>query len=94
MATTRKSTTAAPSTKALADRARTTADKAVAVAKRSTAANIDSYEKSVQSFVDFEHKVADALDVEPISSITNAYAELAREIGTAQASAARTLLRV
>jgi hypothetical protein len=94
MTTTSKSTSAGPNAKAIADHARSTADKVVAGAKRATAANIDSYEKSVQSLVDFEHKLADGFDVEPISSITNAYADLTREIGTAQASAARTLLRV
>jgi hypothetical protein len=96
MATTKNGTASrrTTSTQGAVDQAKTIADKALAVSKRTTAANIDSYERSVRTFVDFEHKVADAIDVEPISSITNAYAELTREIGTVQASAARSLLRV
>jgi hypothetical protein len=93
MATTTKSTPKPPNAE-FVERARTVTDEAVGNARRATAASIDSYEKSVQRVVDLEHKVADVFNVEPIVTATTAYADLTRDIATAQAAAARTLLRV
>lgn len=80
--------------RAFGKQARSVADKALGAGRRAAAVNIESYERTVGTWVDFEHKVADAVEVEPLSTITTAYAELTRDIAVAQASAVRTLLRV
>ncbi len=54
---------------------------------------VDAYEKSGLSIADFQGKVAKAAPVEWFSTVLDAQADFTRTVVTAQASAARDLLK-
>jgi hypothetical protein len=87
-------TAAKKSSASTKDRIATLTKPLVETPRRAGSAWIDSYEKQVDIVTSFQGKIADVVNIEPVASMTSAYADLTRDLTAAQVSVARSLLRV
>lgn len=76
-----------------AQRIRELTERFIEAAKKAGNASLDSYEKSLQSLVDFEERAAGASQLEWVSSIAQAHARFVQEVSVAYVSAAREMLK-
>ena len=65
----------------------------IEAAKKAGNASLDSYEKSLQSLVDFEERAAGASQLDWVSSIAAAHAKFVQDVSAAYVSAAREMLK-
>jgi hypothetical protein len=63
------------------------------VAKKGGNASLDAYESALQNLVDFQKQVADASQLEWVSSIAQAHAKFLQDVSSAYVSAARDMLK-
>jgi hypothetical protein len=76
-----------------ARRIRELTERFIEAAKKAGNASLDSYEKSLQSLVDFEERAAGASQLDWVSSIAAAHAKLVQDLSAAYVSAARDMLK-
>ena len=90
MTTQTKSTTEAEAT---ANRIRDLNEQVLEVGRNAGVSFLDVYEKSVKTFADYQDKVADSSQVEWVSNLAHAQAELTRGVAKVYASTARGLIK-
>ena len=56
-------------------------------------ASLDTYEKALQSLVDFEQKAATASQLEWVSAVASAHAKFVQDVSAAYVTAAREALK-
>jgi len=61
--------------------------------RKTTATVLDAYESTLKSFADYQDKVAETSQVEWVSSLAHAQAELTRGVAKVYASTARGLIK-
>jgi hypothetical protein len=76
-----------------ADRLRDLNEKLIETAKKSGGASLDAFEKGLSSFVDLQHKAADATQLEWVTTIVKAQTGFLSEISAAYTTAAREALK-
>lgn len=76
-----------------AERVRALNEKLIALAKKTGHASLDSYEKALQSLVEFEQQVAGASQIDWINTVVKAQTSFLSEISAAYTSAAREALK-
>ena len=76
-----------------AERIRELTERFIEAAKKAGNASLDSYEKSLQSLVDFEERAAGASQLDWVSSIAAAHAKFVQDVSAAYVSAAREMLK-
>jgi len=62
-------------------------------AKAAGNASLDSYEKSLETLVDFQERAANATQLEWVSTIASAHAKFVQDVSQAYVSAAREMLK-
>jgi hypothetical protein len=77
----------------VAQRIRELTERFIEAAKKAGNASLDSYEKSLQSLVDFEERAAGASQLDWVSSIAAAHAKFVQDVSAAYVSAARDMLK-
>lgn len=81
-----------PAVEETIERFRTLNDKVVESGKTVSGVILDTYEKALQNVLKFETQVADASEVELVSSVAKAHVDFVTEISTAYTKAARSLI--
>jgi DNA-binding ferritin-like protein len=76
-----------------AERYRAINEKLVETCKKTAHAALDSYEQTVGSYVDFRQQLAQATQLEWISTVVKAQNDFATEVNAAYLSAARDVLK-
>jgi len=76
-----------------AQRIRDLTEQFIDAAKKAGNASLDTYEKSLQSLVDFEERAAGASQLDWVSSIAAAHAKFVQDVSAAYVSAARDMLK-
>ena len=62
-------------------------------AKKAGNASLDTYEKSLQSLVDFQEQAAGASQLDWVTSIAQAHAKFVQDVSSAYVAAAREMLK-
>ena len=65
----------------------------IVTAKKSGVASLDAYEKALTTLVDFQQKVADASQLDWLSTVVEAQTDFVTEVSAAYTSAAREVLK-
>ena len=78
---------------AAAERYRAINEKLVETGKKTANAALDGYEKTVASYVDFRQQLAQATQLDWVSTVVKAQNEFVTEINAAYLSAARDVLK-
>ena len=76
-----------------AERYRAINEKLVETGKKTANAALDGYEKTVASYVDFRQQLAQATQLDCVSTVVKAQNEFVTEINAAYLSAARDVLK-
>lgn len=76
-----------------AERVRALNESFIEAAKKSGATSLDSYEKALQSLVDFQKQVAATTELDWVNTIVKAQTDFVTEISAAYTSAARSFLK-
>ncbi len=76
-----------------AERYRAINEKLVETGKKTANAALDGYEKTVASYVDFRQQLAQATQLDWVSTVVKAQNEFVTEINAAYLSAARDVLK-
>ena len=76
-----------------AERYRAINEKLVEACKKTAHAALDSYEQTLDSYVDFRQQLAQATQLEWISTVVKAQNDFATEVTAAYLSAARDVLK-
>ena len=76
-----------------ANRIRELTERFIEGAKKAGNLTLDTYEKSLQSLVDFEEQAAGASQLEWVQSIAQAHAKFVTDISNAYVKAARDMLK-
>ena len=76
-----------------AERYRAINEKLVETCKKTANAAIDSYEQTVASYVDFTQQLAQATQLEWVSTVVKAQNDFVSEVNAAYVSAARDVLK-
>jgi pantothenate kinase type III len=76
-----------------AERYRAINEKLVETCKKTANAAIDSYEQTVASYVDFTQQLAQATQLEWLSTVVKAQNDFVTEVNAAYVSAARDVLK-
>ena len=76
-----------------AERYRAINEKLAETGKKTASAALDSYEKTITSYVDFRQRLAEATPLDWITTAVKAQIEFLSEVNTAHISAARDLLK-
>jgi hypothetical protein len=76
-----------------AQRIRDLTERFIEAAKKAGNASLDTYEKSLQSLVDFEERAAGASQLDWVSSIAQAHAKFVQDVSAAYVSAAREMFK-
>jgi hypothetical protein len=82
-----------PSPDEVAQRIRELTERFITAAKQAGNASLDTYEKALQSLVDFEEKAAGASQLDWVTSIAAAHAKFMQDVSAAYVSAAREMLK-
>jgi hypothetical protein len=75
-----------------AERVRELNERILASTKKAGTVTVDSYDSALHTFADYTEKIGAASPIEWVSTITQAQADLTRDLATAYTKAARTLL--
>ena len=75
-----------------ADRIRALNERLIESSKAAGNTTLDAYEKALKSLVDFEEKVAGAIQLEWVSALAQTHAAFVRDVSAAYTRAARELL--
>lgn len=75
-----------------ADRVRDLNERVMESVRKAGNATIDTYERALESVAEFEQKVGEASPIELVTTITQAQANLTRDLGKAYVAAARSLV--
>lgn len=67
-------------------------DRILDASRKMTGAYLDGVERSVAGMTDFERKLGDQVQIEPVGTALSAHAKLTDEITSASLSAARELI--
>ena len=86
-------TKSANEAEATADRIRDLNEQVLEFGRNAGASFLDAYEKNVKTFADYQDKVAETSQVEWISNLAHAQAELTRGVAKVYASTARGLIK-
>ena len=73
----------------VAQRIRELTERFIDAARKAGNASLDTYEKSLQSLVDFEERAAGASQLDWVSNIAQAHAKFVQDVSAAYVSAAR-----
>ena len=71
---------------------RDTGDRLVAAGRTGTAVYLDGIEKTVAGFAAFERKLGEQAQIEAVSALVGAHADLTQDLTTVTVSAARELI--
>jgi hypothetical protein len=93
MATATSNTKTANQTDAAAESLRDVNEQILDFGRKTSATVLDAYESTLKSFADYQDKVAETSQVEWISSLAHAQAELTRGVAKVYASTARGLIK-
>ena len=93
MATATSSTKTANQADAAADSLRDVNEQILDFGRKTSATVLDAYESTLKSFADYQDKVAETSQVEWVSSLAHAQAELTRGVAKVYASTARGLIK-
>jgi hypothetical protein len=93
MATASSNTKTANQTDAAAESLRDVNEQILDFGRKTSATVLDAYESTLKSFADYQDKVAETSQVEWISSLAHAQAELTRGVAKVYASTARGLIK-
>jgi hypothetical protein len=85
-------TTQFPSPEQATQQVREFSERAVGTGRAFGQLALDAYEKAVSTFVEFEHKAADAAPVEWVKAAIGAHASLVEDVNSAYVRAARSVL--
>jgi hypothetical protein len=77
----------------VSERYRVFNDKLIESGKKTGNAVLDGYEKAIASYVDFRQQVADATQLDWVTTVVKAQNEFINEINAAYISAARDVLK-
>jgi hypothetical protein len=77
----------------VAQRIRDLTERFIDAARKAGNASLDTYEKSLQSLVDFEERAAGASQLDWVSNIAQAHAKFVQDVSAAYVSAAREVLK-
>ena len=77
----------------VSERYRVVNEKLVESGKKTGNAVLDGYEKAIASYVDFRHQVAEATQLDWVSTVVKAQNEFISEVNAAYVSAARDVLK-
>jgi hypothetical protein len=77
----------------VAQRIRELTERFIDAARKAGNASLDTYEKSLQSLVDFEERAAGASQLDWVSNIAEAHAKFVQDVSAAYVSAAREVLK-
>jgi predicted RNA-binding Zn ribbon-like protein len=77
----------------VAQRIRELTERFIDAARKAGNASLDTYEKSLQSLVDFEERAAGASQLDWVSNIAQAHAKFVQDVSAAYVSAAREVLK-
>ena len=75
-----------------AERVREVNERIVASAKKAGSVTVDTYDSALHTFADYTEKLGAASPIEWVSTVTQAQADLTRDLASAYTKAARTLL--
>lgn len=90
---TQPKTSTIPNVEAAADRLRGFNEQIFEATKKSGLVYVDAYDKALNSFADFETKLADRTQVEWVSTLTKAHASFTRDFADVYTKATRELLK-
>jgi hypothetical protein len=76
-----------------AERVRELNDRIITSTKKAGNVTLDAYESTLKTIADYTEKVGAASPIEWVSTVTKTQADFTRELTTAYAKAARTLLK-
>ena len=93
MATASSNTKTANQTDAAAESLRDVNEQILDFGRKTSATVLDAYESTLKSFADYQDKVAETSQVEWISGLAHAQAELTRGVAKVYASTARGLIK-
>ena len=93
MATATSNTKTANQTNAAADSLRDVNEQVLDFGRKASASVLDAYESTLKTFADYQDKVADTSQVEWVSNLAHAQAELTRGVAKVYASTARGLIK-
>lgn len=94
MATSTKQTTFIPDFEAASERLREANERFVEAGRKVTGAYLDGVERSLAGLTQFERKLSEQSQVEPVASLFAAHAKLTEEVTKASLAAARELIAV
>jgi hypothetical protein len=92
MATQTKNDTFIPDLEAAGERVRQASDRYLEVGRKVTNAYLDGLERYVTGVTDFERKLAKDAQIDAVTSVLNAHAQMTDELTKAGVSAARELI--
>jgi hypothetical protein len=91
-ASTKQQNTIIPDLEAAGERVRETSDRILEAGRKVSAAYLDGLEQYVNGLVQFERKLGEQSQLEPVASVLTAHAKLTQDITSASVSAARELI--
>ena len=93
MATATSNTKTANQTDAAAESLRDVNEQVLDFGRKTGATILDAYESTLKTFADYQDKVAETSQIEWVSNIAHAQAELTRGVAKVYASTARGLIK-
>jgi hypothetical protein len=93
MATATSNTKTANQTDAAAESLRDVNEQVIDFGRKTSATILDAYESTLKTFAEYQDKVAESSQVEWVSNIAHAQAELTRGVAKVYASTARGLIK-
>lgn len=91
-ASTKQQNTLYPDLEAASERVREANDRILEAGRKVTTAYLDGLERYVHGLAQFERKLGDQTQVEPVASVLTAHAKLTEELTSASVTAARELI--
>lgn len=76
-----------------ADRVRALNERVIETSKSAGLASLDAYEKALESFIDFEEKIAGASQLEWVNALATTHVKFVQEVSAAYTKAAREALK-
>jgi hypothetical protein len=76
-----------------ADRVRALNERVIEASKSAGLVSLDAYEKALQSFIDFEEKVAGATQLDWVNALATTHVKFVQEVSAAYTKAAREALK-
>ncbi|MGH2915309.1 MAG: hypothetical protein ACRDMX_10000 [Solirubrobacteraceae bacterium] len=89
---TKQNTNAYPDLEAAGERLRETNDRLTQAGRKLTGAYLDGFERYVHGLAQFERKLGEQSQLEPLAGVLHAHAKLAEDLTSAGVTAARELI--